>query len=139
VIIVSESSAKVTLRVRTERCAPVRSRSSAAHNDTLRYADARPISVHTEEVTGSNPVSPTLFTQVRELFSVVRPVPVDRVSSICHRDCSSPGGLPPPGAVTSITVVMPWTVGLGQWISHMLDLAVVGGSVVPWDAVPAYA
>ncbi len=47
VIIVSESSAKVTLRVRTERCAPVRSRGSAALNDTLRYADARPISVHT--------------------------------------------------------------------------------------------
>jgi hypothetical protein len=48
VIIVSESSAEVTLRVRTERYAPLRSRCSAAHNDTLRYADARPISVHTE-------------------------------------------------------------------------------------------
>jgi hypothetical protein len=40
VIIVSEASAEATLRVRTERCAPVRSRSSAAHNDTLRYGDA---------------------------------------------------------------------------------------------------
>jgi hypothetical protein len=49
VIIVSESPAEVTLRVRTERCAPMRSCSSAAPNDTLRSADARPISVHTEE------------------------------------------------------------------------------------------
>ena len=50
VIIVSKSSAEVTLRVRTERCAPVRCRSSAARNDTSRYADARRISVHTEEI-----------------------------------------------------------------------------------------
>lgn len=46
-IIVSESSAEVTLRVRTERCATVRSRSSAAHNDSPGHADAQPISVHT--------------------------------------------------------------------------------------------
>jgi hypothetical protein len=54
VIIVSESSAEVTLRVRTERFAPVRSHSSAARIDTLRYAGARPISVHTE-VLGAGP------------------------------------------------------------------------------------
>jgi hypothetical protein len=48
VIIVSEPSAEVTRRVLTERSVPVRSRSSAAHNDTLRYSDARPISVHTK-------------------------------------------------------------------------------------------
>jgi hypothetical protein len=48
VIIVSEPSAGVTRRVLTERSVPVRSRSSAAHNDTLRYSDARPISVHTK-------------------------------------------------------------------------------------------
>jgi hypothetical protein len=56
-IIVSESSAEVTLRVRTERCATVRSRSSAAHNDTPRHADAQRISVHTEEVNDSRPVN----------------------------------------------------------------------------------
>jgi hypothetical protein len=52
VIIVSEPSAQVARRVRTERSAPVRSRSSAAHNDTPRYADARPISVHPEVLAG---------------------------------------------------------------------------------------
>jgi hypothetical protein len=46
-IIVSEPSAKATRPVRTGRYTPARSRSSAAHNGTPRYADARPISVHT--------------------------------------------------------------------------------------------
>jgi hypothetical protein len=53
VIIVSETSAEVTPRVRTERSAPVRNRSSATHNHTTRHADARPISVHTEVLAGS--------------------------------------------------------------------------------------
>jgi hypothetical protein len=48
VIIVSEPSAKVARRVRTGRSTPARSRSSAAHNDIPRYADAQRISVHTE-------------------------------------------------------------------------------------------
>lgn len=48
VIIVSELSAKVARQARTWQSTPVRSRSSAAHNDILRYADARPISVHAE-------------------------------------------------------------------------------------------
>jgi hypothetical protein len=59
VIIVSEPSAEATRPVSTGRYIPVRSRSSAAHNDTPRYADVRRIRVHTEEVTGSIPVSPT--------------------------------------------------------------------------------
>jgi hypothetical protein len=58
-IIVSEPSAEATQPVRMGRYAPARRRSSAACNDTLRYAVARPISVHTEEVAGSIPVSPT--------------------------------------------------------------------------------
>jgi hypothetical protein len=58
-IIVSESSAEATLLVRTGCYTTARLRSSAAPNDTQRYADIRPISVHTEEVTGSIPVSPT--------------------------------------------------------------------------------
>jgi hypothetical protein len=49
VIIVSEPSADATRRVRTERPTSARSRSSAPHNDTPWYTDARPISVHTEE------------------------------------------------------------------------------------------
>jgi len=48
-IIVSESSAEATQPVRTGRPIPARSRSSAAHNDTPKHADARPIRVHTEE------------------------------------------------------------------------------------------
>jgi hypothetical protein len=61
-IIVSEPSAEATQPVRTERSIPACSRSSAAHNDTPKHADARPIRVHTEEVTGSIPVSPTMKT-----------------------------------------------------------------------------
>ncbi len=57
-IIVSEPSAEATRRVRTERCAPARSRSSAVHNNTPGYADARPISVHTEECAGAIPNHP---------------------------------------------------------------------------------
>lgn len=49
-IVVSEPSAETTRRVRTRRSTPAHSRSSAAHNDTPRHADARPISVHTEEI-----------------------------------------------------------------------------------------
>jgi hypothetical protein len=58
-IIVSESSAKATQLVRTDRYTSPRHRSSAPRDDALSYVDARPISVHTEEVTGSIPVSPT--------------------------------------------------------------------------------
>jgi hypothetical protein len=73
VIIVSESSAAMTLRVRTERCALVRGRSSAAHNDTLRYADVWPISVHTEEISSDQRVSnPRLVTNHRDHLSVPR-------------------------------------------------------------------
>lgn len=50
VITVSEPSAKATRLVRTEQYAPAHSRSSAAHNDALRHENARPISVHTQEV-----------------------------------------------------------------------------------------
>ncbi len=59
-IIVSESSAEAAQPERTDRYTPACRRSSAARNDTPRYADVRSISVHTEEVTGSIPVSPTL-------------------------------------------------------------------------------
>jgi hypothetical protein len=51
VLIVSEPSAEAARRVRTRRSSPVRSRSSATHNDTPRHSDARPISVHTEVLT----------------------------------------------------------------------------------------
>ena len=64
-IIVSEPSAEAARRVRTGRYTPARSRSSAAHNDIPRHADSQPISVHTEEVTGSIPVSPTVFMQFK--------------------------------------------------------------------------
>jgi hypothetical protein len=60
-IVVSESSAEVTQLGRTRRYTPAGCRSSAARNDTPRYADARPISVHTEEHNLSkinNPVPP---------------------------------------------------------------------------------
>jgi hypothetical protein len=65
-ITVSESSAKVTRRARTGQRASTRNRSSAALNDTHRHTNVRRISVHTEEVTGSIPVSPT---QVRGLIN----------------------------------------------------------------------
>lgn len=52
-IIISESSADVTQPVRMGRHTAACSRSSAAHDDTQKYTDARPISVHTEEVTKS--------------------------------------------------------------------------------------
>ena len=48
VIIVSEPSAEAARRIRMGRYTPARSRSSAAHNDPPRYADAWQISVHTE-------------------------------------------------------------------------------------------
>jgi hypothetical protein len=47
-IIVSESSAEATRRVRTGRSTPVCSRSSAARNDTPGKQTTRPISVHAE-------------------------------------------------------------------------------------------
>jgi hypothetical protein len=65
VIIISEPSAEAVPRVRKGRSSPVRSRSSVAYNDTPRYADARRISVHTDEVTGSIPVSPTQNSRSR--------------------------------------------------------------------------
>jgi hypothetical protein len=67
-IIVSESSAKATQPVRTGRYTPARLRSSAAPSNTPRYADVLPISVHTEEVTGSIPVSPTTITAGQTRF-----------------------------------------------------------------------
>ena len=51
VIIISESSAEATLLVRTGHYTTARFHSSAAPNNTRRYADAQPISVHTQEVT----------------------------------------------------------------------------------------
>jgi hypothetical protein len=51
-IIVSESSAEATRRVRTGRYTLAHSRSSAAQNDTPRYREAREISVHTEVLSG---------------------------------------------------------------------------------------
>lgn len=48
-ITVSEPSAEVSQPVRTGRYTPARRRTSAARDDTPRYADARPIRVHTEE------------------------------------------------------------------------------------------
>ncbi len=66
VIIVSKSSAEATQPERTGRYTPARRRSSAARDDTPGHADPRQISVHTEEVTGSIPVSPT---QVRALMN----------------------------------------------------------------------
>jgi hypothetical protein len=53
VIIVSEPSADAGRRDRTGRSIPVRSRSSATHNDTPRHLDALPIRVHTEVLAGS--------------------------------------------------------------------------------------
>jgi hypothetical protein len=64
-IIVSEPSAEATRPVRTGQSAPACSRSSAVRSATPRYAGTRPIRVHTEEVTGSIPVSPTVKTRVR--------------------------------------------------------------------------
>lgn len=60
VIIVSEPSAEAARRASTGRSIPARSRSSATHNDTPRHADARPISVHTEEhnLSGINNLVP---------------------------------------------------------------------------------
>jgi hypothetical protein len=52
-IIVSEPSAETARRVRTDRSISARSPSSAAHNNTPTYTDARPINVHTEEVNRS--------------------------------------------------------------------------------------
>jgi hypothetical protein len=51
VIIVSEPSANATRRVRTGRFTPARTTSSAARNNTARYAGAPPISVHTEALS----------------------------------------------------------------------------------------
>lgn len=50
VIIISEPSAEPARRAHTDRSTPARNRSSTAHNDTPRHADARPISLHTEEI-----------------------------------------------------------------------------------------
>jgi hypothetical protein len=49
-IIVSEPSAEATQPVRTARYTPTHHRISAARNDTHRYANTRPLRVHTEEV-----------------------------------------------------------------------------------------
>jgi hypothetical protein len=48
-IIVSDPSAEATQPVRTGQYTPAHRRSSPARDDIVRYADARPISVHTEE------------------------------------------------------------------------------------------
>lgn len=54
-IIISESSAEATQPLRTGRYPPTRRHSSAACNDTARYANIRPISVHTEVLAGPLP------------------------------------------------------------------------------------
>lgn len=72
-IIVSESSAKATLLGRTDRYTPARHRSSAPRDDALKYADARPISVHTEEISSDQWVSNLrLVTNHRDHLSVLR-------------------------------------------------------------------
>jgi hypothetical protein len=48
VIIISESSAEAAQQDRMGQCTPAGTRNSAAHNDTHRRTDVRPISVHTE-------------------------------------------------------------------------------------------
>jgi hypothetical protein len=64
--IFSESSTETARRVRTDRSASARSRSSAAHNNASWYTDARPISVHTGVLAGisvplrTSPDRPTL-------------------------------------------------------------------------------
>src|SRR5437763_12191328 len=52
-IVVSEPSANAAQRCRAGRYPPARNSRSAALNDTSWYADARAISVHTEEVNRS--------------------------------------------------------------------------------------
>jgi hypothetical protein len=47
IITVSGPSAKAAQRVRVDRHTPARSHSSAPHNNTPRYTDARPVRVHT--------------------------------------------------------------------------------------------
>ena len=64
-IIISEPSAKATQLVRTCRSTLARRRASAARGDALRYADAQPISVHTE-VLPQGPVSPEVFSLIWE-------------------------------------------------------------------------
>jgi hypothetical protein len=56
-IIVSESSAEATGPVRTGRSTTVCSGSSVVRNDTPRYTNARPISVHTEVLAGIAAIS----------------------------------------------------------------------------------
>ena len=46
IITVSGPSAKAAQRVRADRHTPARSHSSAPHNNTPRYTDARPVRVH---------------------------------------------------------------------------------------------
>jgi hypothetical protein len=58
-IIVSESSAEATRPVRADRSTPVRSRSSAVHNDAPRHSEARPISVHKKRSRGHFKPSPS--------------------------------------------------------------------------------
>jgi len=50
VIIVSEPSAEAARPVRTDQSTLARSRSSAAHNDPPRHADAQPVRVYTKEI-----------------------------------------------------------------------------------------
>jgi hypothetical protein len=52
-IILSESSAEATQLVRTGCYTSARRGSSERRNDTVRYADAQRISVHTEALSGS--------------------------------------------------------------------------------------
>src|SRR5437763_1866939 len=75
-IIISESSAEATQPERTGRYTPARRRSSAPRNDTPRYANAWPISVHTEEVTGSIRVSPTHLKGGRSRVDTLGPGPI---------------------------------------------------------------
>jgi hypothetical protein len=98
VIIVSESSAEVTLRVRMEGRAPVRSRGSPAHNNTLRYKDSRRISVHTEVLAGilSPQTSPGSSYDGCSCFPVPR---------LCWRTCLAFGAVQ---AVVSCAAELPF-------------------------------
>jgi hypothetical protein len=71
-IIVSKPSAEATQPVRAGRYTSACRRSSAARNDTRRYAEVRRISVHTEEVTGSTPAPQRPHITTEEVPALAR-------------------------------------------------------------------
>jgi hypothetical protein len=74
VIIVSESSAEAARSVRTRRYTPRRRYNSAPHNDTPAYANARLISVHTEDVSAIIQVDLAVFVALdRPIAATERP------------------------------------------------------------------